>query len=104
MSSEISGMATRGLTTKLLAVACLATASAEKPEQAEDGSEASITAEEILANPLAEDAYEQSSRCLSTAKYRRVDIMNNQVLIFHGRATKCGSTSSPTVAWAFSPT
>lgn len=70
---------------KLLAVACVAAAPAEKPEQAVDESESALTAEEILANPLGNDAYEQSSRCLSTAKYRRVEIMNNQVLVFHGR-------------------
>ncbi|MCE2459572.1 MAG: hypothetical protein J4F38_02170 [Pseudomonadales bacterium] len=70
--------------TMLLAVACLAAASAEKQEQAQ-GAESKITAEEILANPLGEEAYEQSSRCLSSGKYRRVEVMNNQVLVFHGR-------------------
>ena len=84
MSSEITSMATRGLLTMLLAVACVAAATVEKQQPAQDD-EPPITAEEILANPLGEEAYEQSSRCLSTGKYRRVEIMNHQVLVFHGR-------------------
>ena len=84
MSSEITSMATRGLLTMPLAVACVAAATTEKQEPAQDV-EPPITAEEILANPLSEEAYEQSSRCLSTGKYRRVEIMNHQVLVFHGR-------------------
>lgn len=83
MSSGFTGM-TRGLMTMLLAGACLAAATAEKQEPAQDD-EPPITAEEILANPLGEEAYEQSSRCLSTGKYRRVEIMTHQVLVFHGR-------------------
>lgn len=77
-------MATRGLMTMLLAVACVGAATAEKHEPAQD-EDPPITAEEILANPLGEEAYEQSSRCLSTGKYRRIEIMNHQVLVFHGR-------------------
>lgn len=77
-------MATRGILTMLLVAAGLAAAAAEEKEPVQ-GDEAPITAEEILANPLGEEAYQQSSRCLSTGKYRRVEIMNHQVLIFHGR-------------------
>ena len=76
-------MATRVTLTGLLAVACTAAATAEK-EEARDP-EPQMTAEEILANPLSEEAYEQSSRCLSTGRYRRIEVMNNQILIFHGR-------------------
>ena len=78
-------MAMRGVLTIMMAVASLGAASAEKAEQAEEAPEAQITAEEILANPLGDEAYQQSARCLSSGKYRRVEIMNNQVLIFHGR-------------------
>ena len=77
-------MATRGALIGLLAVACTAVAAAEKEDEARDA-EPRITAEEILANPLGEEAYAQSSRCLSTGKYRRVEVMNNQILVFHGR-------------------
>ncbi|MDE0441852.1 MAG: hypothetical protein OXL38_06995 [Gammaproteobacteria bacterium] len=77
-------MTTRGLLTMLLAAASLTAATAEEQEPAQDD-EPPITAEEILANPLSEEAYEQSSRCLSTGKYRRVEIMNHQILVFHGR-------------------
>lgn len=77
-------MATRGTLIGLLAAACTAAVSAEKEDEAQDA-EPRITAEEILANPLGEEAYEQSSRCLSTGKYRRVEVMNNQILVFHGR-------------------
>ena len=86
MSSEIkrAGHDDAGLLTMVLAVACLAAATAEKPKPAEED-EPSITMQEILANPLSEEAYEQSSRCLSTGKYRRVEILNQQILVFHGR-------------------
>ena len=77
-------MATRDLLTMLLAGTCLAAATVDEQKPAQDA-EPPFTAEEILANPLGEEAYEQSSRCLSTGKYRRVEIMNHQVLIFHGR-------------------
>ena len=77
-------MTTRGPLTLLLAAACLAAATAEKPEPAQDD-EPPITAEEILANPLGEEAYEQSTRCLSTGKYRRVEILNHRILVFYGR-------------------
>ena len=70
---------------KLPAVACLATAAVVAAEPTDDAPEPQLTAEEILANPLDDDAYQQSSRCLSTGMYRRVEVMNNQVLIFHGR-------------------
>ena len=79
-----ASMAARGLMTMLLAVACVGAATTEKQEPARDA-EPPITAEEILANPLGEEAYGQSSRCLSTGKYRRVEIMNHQILVFHGR-------------------
>ncbi len=69
----------------LLVVAWATAVSAEDSEDAEITTEPPMTAEEILANPLGDEAYAQSSRCLSTGKYRRVEIMNNQVLIFHGR-------------------
>lgn len=75
----------RGVLTKILAFACLGAASAQGAEQADDAPDQQITAEEILANPLGDEAYQQSARCLSPGKYRRVEIMNNQVLIFHGR-------------------
>ena len=78
-------MATRRALTILLATACVAAASVEEPGKVEDSSDAEISAEEIFANPLDDDAYVRSSRCLSTGKYRRVEIMNNQILIFHGR-------------------
>ena len=81
-------MAMRGVLTKLLAVACLGAASGENAEQAENPPAAKITPEEILANPLGADAYQQSSRCLSSGKYRRVEVVNHQVLIFHGRGSE----------------
>ena len=80
----MAGVATRVASTMLLASAWLAAAAVEKPDPAREG-EPPITAEEILANPLGEEAYQQSSRCLSGGKYHRIEIMNHQVLIFHGR-------------------
>ena len=52
--------------------------------------------EEILANPLDNSAYLETSRCLSTGHYRRVEVMNNQVLIFHGRRDEIWLNILPT--------
>lgn len=49
------------------------------------GARDELTAEEILANPLDEPAYSNTARCLGTARYRRVEIIGNRALIFHGR-------------------
>ena len=69
--------------TRMLAFACLAVGHADEPERT-DAALPAITAEDILANPLDDTAYVKSARCLSTGKYRRIEIMNNQTLIFHG--------------------
>ena len=54
-----------------------------------DASEATpnraITAEQILANPLKESDYARKVRCLAAARYRRVEIVGNMALAFHGR-------------------
>ena len=75
-----------------LTIVCLSSlpvaSGAEEPEApTEDGveDEAEITVEAILANPLDDDAYAKSSRCLSPARYRRIEIMNDRVIVFHGR-------------------
>lgn len=47
--------------------------------------EADITVEAILANPLDDDAYAKSSRCLTPGRYQRIEIMNDRVVVFHGR-------------------
>lgn len=47
--------------------------------------EAPLTAEEILANPLQDSDYARTTRCLSTVRYRRVEIINSHALAFHGR-------------------
>ena len=44
-----------------------------------------MTAEQILANPLDESAYTRKNRCLARARYRRIEIVGNVALVFHGR-------------------
>ena len=43
------------------------------------------TVEEVLAAPLADRDYSQSRRCLATNRYRRIDIVTDQALVFIGR-------------------
>lgn len=43
------------------------------------------SAEEILANPLTDEAYVDDVRCLAAGRYRQVDILNDRVLVFRGR-------------------
>ena len=43
-----------------------------------------LTAEEVLANPLDEQAYSNAVRCLGTSRYRRVEIIGDRALVFHG--------------------
>ena len=76
-------MRTRGALAMLLSAACLAATVDEETDQATDTPE--ITAEEILANPLGDDDYTETSRCLSSGKYRQIDVMTNQILVFRGR-------------------
>lgn len=57
----------------------------EVPAAEEFEDEAEITVEAILANPLDDDAYAQSSRCLTPGRYRRIEIMNDRIIVFHGR-------------------
>lgn len=52
----------------------------ESPERKEE-----ITVEEVLANPLDDRAYANTQRCLSTARYRRIDIIADRALVFYGR-------------------
>lgn len=44
-----------------------------------------ITVEEVLANPLDDDAYANTQRCLLTIRYRRIEIVAERALIFYGR-------------------
>ncbi len=44
------------------------------------------SAEEVLANPLDDDAYEDTVRCISAARYRRIEIVGNAALAFHSRS------------------
>ena len=53
--------------------------------EADEGNEDSITAEQILANPLEDSAYTLKDRCLATARYRRIEIVGDMALAFHGR-------------------
>lgn len=67
---------------KLAAIAfALGTAGANAADN-----EASIpSVETVLANPPDNSAYVPSVRCLTTGRYRQVDIVSNSSLIFHGR-------------------
>ena len=47
--------------------------------------DADITVEEVLANPLDDSAYANTTRCLATTRYRRIDIVGDAALLFYGR-------------------
>ena len=68
-----------------ISAAAFAAAAQSTEENAAAETEATLTAEEVLANPLDDSDYEQTTRCLSTVRYRRVEIVNGQALAFHGR-------------------
>ena len=60
-------------------------AHAAEDKLGEPTEDATLSAEQILANPLDESAYAQKRRCLATARYRRIEIVGNMALAFHGR-------------------
>ena len=68
----------------LLTLAAAAVTPGALAERARDEA-APLTAEQVLANPLDESAYERKARCLATARYRRVEIIGDTALVFHGR-------------------
>ena len=75
--------------TRILAVSCLAVAIGSVSAWSEEApAEAIPSAEEILANPLEDAAYVKNVRCLSTARYRQVDIVDSKVLVFRGRGNR----------------
>ena len=69
----------------LAAIALAFCAGALAAEDEADEPAATITAEQILANPLEESAYAIKDRCLATARYRRIEIVGSMALAFHGR-------------------
>ena len=71
-------------TVAVLAATLLAYAAAdERTVDAPDGD--GLTAQEVLANPLDEQAYSNTTRCLAVSRYRRVEIVGDRALVFHGR-------------------
>jgi hypothetical protein len=54
-------------------------------ETAEQQQEVAEDIEAILTQPLGEDEYVQSERCISTYKYHSVDVLDNQHVVFRGR-------------------
>ena len=68
-----------------VALASNSRSAAAEPGSREPTDNPAMTAEQILANPLDESAYARKSRCLARARYRRVDIIGDMALAFHGR-------------------
>ena len=54
-------------------------------ETAEERQEVAEEIEAILTQPLGEDEYVQSERCISTYSYHSVDILDNKHVVFKGR-------------------
>ena len=67
-----------------LAVAALAGEPSPPPGENREDKSNELTAEEVLANPLDEQAYSNTVRCLGTSRYRRVEIIGDRALVFHG--------------------
>ena len=84
MSGVVARRPGSGLGAAVLAAALLACAAAN--QRTADGPDGDgLTAQEVLANPLDEQAYANAVRCLAVSRYRRVEIVGDQALIFHGR-------------------
>lgn len=47
--------------------------------------DAPLDVETILANPLDEDAYRSSTHCISTRRYDAIEIIDENIVLFHGR-------------------
>ena len=73
--------------TRTSAIGCIAVAMAAAVA-GETSTDAIPPAEEILANPLDDAAYSSNRRCLSVGRYRQVDILNSQTLVFRGRGNR----------------
>ena len=74
------------LIASVVAVATLAGEPSSKDGESRENEAKSdeLTAEEVLANPLDEQAYSNAKRCLGTSRYRRVEIVGDRALVFHG--------------------
>ena len=91
MQTQHANLARRG-TTRVASIGCLVAVAALAGEPSPDNGESredkaktdELTAEEILANPLDEQAYSNTKRCLGTSRYRRVEIVGDRALVFHG--------------------
>ncbi len=44
--------------------------------------------EDILANPLDDEDYVKTSRCLYIGRFRRIEIVSDRILAFHGRGDR----------------
>ena len=57
-------------------------------DDGDDGTdEAPLDVETILANPLDEDAYRNSRRCISNSSYQAIEILDEDLVLFHGRSS-----------------
>ena len=74
--------------TRTLAIGCITVAMAAAVAGESSTTGAIPPAEEVLANPLDDAAYTNNRRCLSVGRYRQVDILNNQTLVFRGRGNR----------------
>lgn len=69
----------------LLAPGLLAEAAEPDPPAPTEADAQTLSVEEVLANPLGDGDYAESRRCLSTSRYRRIEIVTDQALAFVGR-------------------
>lgn len=73
----------------MLIAAVLAAGLMLPPSVADDGKEdeddQALDVETILANPLDEDAYRDSRHCISTSSYQAIEIVDESIVLFHGR-------------------
>ena len=77
---------------RALAIGCMASsglAAAGEAKPLPSAADAAIPeAQDVLGSPLDDADYAKSARCLFRGLYRRIEVLNDQVLVFHGRGER----------------
>ena len=74
--------------TFFLFAALLAGCASDPAKTAEKQQEVAEEIEAILTQPLADEEYGESERCISTFQYDSVQVLDNQHVVFKGRGKK----------------
>jgi hypothetical protein len=77
------------LITLLLALALLGSgavrADTDAPTEADEAQDLEAAVSEILSRPVDDDEYGETQRCITTAQYRQIDVLDERRVAFVGR-------------------